>query len=126
MFIRFKKYLISTKKLLFLNGKRKNLNFPENLLLMDTGIVYKRSEKLVVRKIKEDSVIVPVSHDMSEMDFLYTLNPTATFIWESINGKNSMEDIARKLESEFEVDIGTARSDVADFMYNIKDFLEPV
>jgi hypothetical protein len=93
---------------------------------MDTGIVYKRSEKLVVRKIKEDSVIVPVSHDMSEMDFLYTLNPTATFIWESINGKNSMEDIARKLESEFEVDIGTARSDVADFMYNIKDFLEPV
>lgn len=93
---------------------------------MNMGFVYKKSDKLVVRKIKDDSVIVPVNHDMSEMDFLYTLNPTASFIWESINGENSLEDIAKKLEKEFEVDIEIARSDVADFMNNIQEFLEPV
>ena len=42
------------------------------------------------------------------MNSVYTLNETGAFIWEHINGENSVEDIINEMTEEYEVDYKTA------------------
>ena len=49
-------------------------------------------------------------------DAIYECNHSALFICNSLNGKNTIEDIANGLMEEFEVDIDVASKDVERFV----------
>lgn len=54
------------------------------------------------------------------------LNLVATRIWELCDGKNSVEDIARIVASEYDIDLETVTKDVSDFIQELrkKNFLK--
>lgn len=47
---------------------------------------------------------------------LFQLNQTGTYIWEHINGANTISDIARMCHSEFNEDIEDATVQVLEFV----------
>jgi len=46
---------------------------------------------------------------------LFTLNGVGTFVWEALDGRRSLREIAGAVARVFEVDAGRARADVAAF-----------
>jgi hypothetical protein len=81
------------------------------------------SPSVVARKTGNEYVLVPVTGNIADMDSVYTLNETGAFIWEQIDGKSSLEEIAVKVKAEFEVDEDIAIADVMNFVADIKPFL---
>ena len=81
------------------------------------------SPSAVTRKTGSEYVIVPVSNNIADMESVYTLNETGAFIWEHINGKNSILDIIDALTQEFEINKETASNDVISLIETLKEYL---
>jgi hypothetical protein len=68
----------------------------------------------VSRKIEGDIVIVPLTSGIGSLeDELYTLNETGRAIWERLDGKRSLRDIAAELASEFDAPLEEIERDVS-------------
>ncbi len=66
-----------------------------------------RSPKLAARVLDGEMMIMS-SHDST----LYTLNKTATIIWQAADGKTPLEEIVeRRIVPEFEIDASAALQD---------------
>jgi hypothetical protein len=81
------------------------------------------SKSIVTTKTGNEYVLVPVANNIADMNSMYTLNETGAFIWEHINGENSIEDIIKEMMGEFEVDYDTASADVLSFIDDMRSYL---
>lgn len=70
-----------------------------------------RGEKLAARKIGGEMVILS-----AEDSSLFVLNEVGTIIWEAADGRTSIEAIADAVCVDYDVDPGTARADVTEFV----------
>jgi hypothetical protein len=90
-----------------------------------TGLksILSHSLAVVTRKTGNEYVLVPVANNIADMNSVYTLNETGAFIWEHINGKNSVEEIINEVTREYEIDYETASDDVLSFIDNMDKYL---
>ena len=72
--------------------------------------VYLPNPRIAYRKINGDMVIV---HTLENK--LVRLNPTATVMWENLDGK-TVAEIAREVCAQFEVDEKEALRDIVEFI----------
>jgi hypothetical protein len=95
---------------------------------MVSTVVYRPAPDLVVRKVGEESVIVPVRSRVADLDSVVTLNPVASRIWELLDGQRTSDAIVAALCDEFEVTPEAARTDVDDFIRSLAEaeLIEPV
>jgi methyltransferase-like protein len=91
--------------------------------MISLSTIYSSSPQIVARKTGDEYVLVPVSNSIADMKSVYTLNITAAFIWEKIDGKRSVQDIIDEVVAEFEIDESIALKDVLTFFNNIEEFL---
>lgn len=74
------------------------------------------SPDVVARDIEGDLVIVPVVAGVGDADDeLYTLNETAREVWDRLDGRLTLADVAAALAEEFEVDEEELQRDVVGF-----------
>jgi hypothetical protein len=85
--------------------------------------ILSHSQSVVTTRTGNEYVLVPVANNIADMNSLYTLNETGAFIWEHINGKNSVEDIINEMTVEYEIDYETASDDVLSFIDNMHMYL---
>ncbi len=72
------------------------------------------SQDIVARKIEGEIVIVPLASGIGDLeDELYTLNETGRVIWERLDGKRTLKEIAAELASEFDAPLEEIERDVA-------------
>jgi coenzyme PQQ synthesis protein D (PqqD) len=95
---------------------------------MVSTVVYRPAPDLVVRKVGEESVIVPVRSRVADLDAVVTLNRVASRVWELLDGQRSVDAIAEAICDEFEVPPETARADVDELIGNLAEgqLIEPV
>jgi hypothetical protein len=75
---------------------------------------YVASEDVVAREIEGEFILVPLSSGIGDMeDEIYTLNETGRAIWERLDGKKSLLEIAEALKTEFDSKQGEIEEDVA-------------
>ena len=75
--------------------------------------VYKPSEDVVARDIQGELIIVPIASGVGDLeDEIFTLNETGRLIWDRLDGKRSLKDIAGELSAEFESSAGEIEKDV--------------
>ena len=91
--------------------------------MINLNRVYFRSPRIVARKTSDEYVLVPVSDTIADMRSVYTLNVTAAFIWDNLDGIKTVGDIIAEVEGEFDVDGKTALTDVLTFFTDMKQFL---
>lgn len=63
---------------------------------------YVPSENIVAREIQGELIIVPITSGIGDDDDIFTLNKTGRAIWDRMDGKKSLNDIAQELAVEFE------------------------
>ena len=85
--------------------------------------ILSQSTTVVTRKTENESVLVPITNNIADMNSVYTLNETGAFIWEQIDGKRSIEDIINELTGEYDIDFKNAESDVFTFIENMSNYL---
>ncbi|HYO78106.1 MAG TPA: PqqD family protein [Thermoanaerobaculia bacterium] len=86
---------------------------------MPESHVYRRSPDVVCRQVGAESILVPIRHNVGNLDFVYTLSPVAARVWTLLDGNRSIDAIANELSGEFEVDLSTAAADVAALLADL-------
>ncbi|GHE39822.1 PqqD family protein [Sphingobacterium griseoflavum] len=69
-------------------------------------------EDLMLRHVGDDYIIVEPGQDQIDMSRVYTLNETAAWLWEQLQGKDfNSDDVTALLLERYEVDRQTAAQD---------------
>jgi hypothetical protein len=65
--------------------------------------VYTRSRAIVSRLIAGETLILPVTGDVGDLTSFYTLNETATTIWEALEKPRTLKEICDVIERKYEI-----------------------
>lgn len=75
--------------------------------------VYKPSEKVIAKNLEGRIMIVPLVSGVGNLDDeLFQLNETGSAVWEMLDGKNRLIDIANTLSKEYEAPCETIERDI--------------
>ena len=78
--------------------------------------VYRHAPDLVLRRIGEEAVVVPVRNNVGDLDSVFTLNQSAITIWESLDGKAALHRVIDHFCAEYEIDRDTAAADARELI----------
>ena len=78
--------------------------------------LFVRSESAVSRVIAGETLIVPISKGVGDLASIYSLNPVATTIWESVAKPSSAQQIVERITQEFETVPAEAQREVQAFL----------
>ena len=82
--------------------------------------VYCPSGEVVFRTIADETILVPISGNLANMERIFTLNEVGASIWRLMDGKRSVEEILRELILEFDVAEDQLAGDLAEFVEQLK------
>lgn len=78
---------------------------------------YTASEDVVVRDIEGELVIVPLVSGVGDMDDeLFTVNKTGKDIWDRLDGRKTLKEVAADLASHYDAAIEDIQKDVLGFV----------
>lgn len=70
---------------------------------VNSNSIYKLSEDVVARDVQGEFIIIPITSGIGDSDDdIFTLNNFGKVIWDKLDGKRSLKEIAGALVSEFE------------------------
>ncbi len=94
--------------------------------MIELEIIYRHSDNVVSRQMGDEYILVPLHKNVGDMDNIYTLKETGAFIWENIDGKQTVNQIIDKITEEFNVGKAIATADILAFLRQIKNFIVKV
>jgi len=83
--------------------------------------VYAPNESIVRRDIADEIILVPIRGKLADMQRIYALDPVADFIWERLDGKQSVGDIHTAVVRNFDVTPEQAYQDLVEFIEEIME-----
>lgn len=83
---------------------------------MDATAVYKKNANVVARPVGDDVVVVPIRHNVGDLDCVYTFNEVAARIWSLLDGTRTTSGVIDAICSEFDVSRETAERDVEELL----------
>ena len=83
---------------------------------IDLNATPRHSDRVVSRIVSGEHILVPLASRGVDIDSIFNLNGTGTFIWECIDGAHTVEQIASRLANEFQVTKEQATVDCRDFL----------
>ena len=78
------------------------------------------SGDFILREIAGEYLLVPVGAAAAKFNGLITLNETAHTIFQALTEERTAEELTELVVSEYEVDAGTARADVDEFIRQLR------
>lgn len=88
---------------------------------MEKEIIYKKSDRIVSRKVAGETILVPIKGNLADMQKIFSLNKVGDFIWNLIDGKRSISEICKEVMLRFDVDEDILNVDIKSF---IKDLIK--
>ncbi|MBW7907911.1 MAG: PqqD family protein [Kiritimatiellae bacterium] len=73
---------------------------------------WRHAPDVVARRIRGELILVPIRRTSAELDGFFTLNATGADIWTWIGEGRSLNEMAKRLAEEYEIDAEVARADV--------------
>ncbi|MEW6734575.1 MAG: PqqD family protein [Acidobacteriota bacterium] len=77
---------------------------------------YGKKGDLVTRTIADETIIVPISRHVANLNAVFTLNEVATSVWQLIDGQMTVAEIIDKITQEYEIDEKTVVDDIFQFL----------
>ena len=65
--------------------------------------------------VSGEHILVPLASRGADIDAIFNLNETGTFIWEKIDGRRTVAEIIALVVSEFQVSADQAALDCGEF-----------
>ena len=83
------------------------------------GDVYRCRDNLVTREIVGETIVVPISGELADLQQVFSLNATGAFVWERLDGSRSLEFIHQAVTESFDVDKKEAWADLAELVADL-------
>ena len=77
---------------------------------------FRKNGRAAVRRIADETLLVPVCGRPSQMKNVYILNELAEFIWRRLDEEPTLDELVASVVDRFEVDRKRARRDAAEFV----------
>ncbi len=77
---------------------------------------YRKSPDVVLRRVAGEALLIPIRRRLTDLDRIFTINETGEAVWELLNGRRTLEDIAMELAARFDVEPARARADVEELL----------
>ena len=75
--------------------------------------VYAPSDDIVAREIEGEIIIIPLVSGIADVDDeLFTLNESGKAIWDSLDGKATLRQVAAALADQYDAEPGEIEKDV--------------
>ena len=84
--------------------------------MVSEKVRYIRNCEVVSRLIAGELVIVPIRHGVGDLDFLYTLNPLGSVLWDFLQKGHTVPEMIDRVCEEFDVTAEQAQSDIHEFL----------
>ena len=81
----------------------------------------RRKDGLVFRQVAGERLLVPVGERVLDLNGVLTLNQTAAYIWELLDGRHSVPEIVDAVAGEFAVEHEVADRDVGTFLRQLAE-----
>ena len=82
-------------------------------MTISQNTIYAVSDDVVAREIEGEIIIVPLVAGIGDLeDELFTLNETGKAIWELLDGRRSLQEVARKLSEKYATEPEKIQTDV--------------
>jgi hypothetical protein len=82
---------------------------------------YTKDADLVTRDVAGETIIVPIKNKVGDLGSIYTLNEIGSTIWQLIDGKKSVNEIAKAVCNAYEVTPHVAEKDTLEFLNSLKE-----
>ena len=86
---------------------------------MEIAKTYRAKGRVVLRRIGEDRLLVPVSGDAARENCVFPINETGEFIWERLAKGQGLSEVAQALTDFFEVSAAQAQADCRKFVADL-------
>jgi len=80
-------------------------------------------KNFVARAVDEELVLVPLRNNVADMTEIFNLNEVGHFIWNEIQEEATVESLADKIVSEYEVESEVALEDLKAFLQDLSNFI---
>ena len=87
---------------------------------MNGSTTYRMKGRVVLRRIGEDRLLVPVSGDAARENCVFPINETGEFIWEGLAKGRTLDETAAAVAAEFAVAPDAARADCREFAARLR------
>jgi hypothetical protein len=78
--------------------------------------LYSQNENIVRRDIADETILVPIRGNLADMQRIYALDPVADFIWQQLDGTQSLETIHAAILENFVVTADQVSRDLPEFI----------
>ncbi len=82
-----------------------------------------KQENIISKKINNEYMLVPLTGNIANMKSIFTLNETAAFLWEKIDGTKNINQLAEEVVEEYNVEFKEALNDINNFIIKINQLL---
>ncbi len=82
----------------------------------------KIAEGFLLRKVANQSVVMPMGKKAFDFNRAITLNETAAFLWSILEKEDvTAQQLKEKLRAEYDVDDATAENDIDKFLNKLRE-----
>ncbi len=78
--------------------------------------IWRPSENVVTRKIVDETILVPISGNLANMQRIFSVNEVGAAIWALMDGKKNIHLIKQALLNEFDVKEDQLDADISEFI----------
>lgn len=87
---------------------------------MEEKKLMKRSDDVVTREIEGKVVLMPLHKTSKDLNYIYTLNETASHAWNLFDGKSTLDDIRNSLAGKYDVTEARLKKELDEFVKDLK------
>lgn len=80
----------------------------------------KIKEGFVLKEIAGVNVVVPIASQMVSFKAIISLNESGAFLWKQLENEKDEAELLKAFLSEYDIDEQTAKTDIAEFLENMK------
>ena len=92
-----------------------------NIARIDFVMKYKKRDEVMSRRIAGEVLLVPIKGNLADMQKLFVLEGVGEFIWERLDGNQTVQQLEDAVCENFEVMADDARNDIEEFIGRLKE-----
>ena len=74
--------------------------------------VYRSRDAVITREIVGETLLVPISAELANLDAIFALNETAAYLWHRLDGERSLGQLRDAVVERYEVESEQAWQDM--------------